>query len=389
MRIVLLSHEYPPFHFGGVGVFVKDLAHGLAQQGIDVTVVTGRPIPWKKIGNFNSPVRNGNPTVIRLNYPNITPRHTIFQLFNERRIVKIISELNPDVIHGQSGSFFPSVRQLKKIAPTIVTYHGSPFVQRNLAIQSLAKGGTIGDFVTFTLGFSSFSYTYQKELENSNAAVAVSKSLMVQLKSEMKSENHNLEFIHNGVDVNSFEGLPKASFEPELVFGGRLFWAKGVLNVVQLANLLKNKYGLTLKINVYGEGPLYKTMLRLKEKNNLSNLNISGFLERREFVRKVCSASFVLLPSFFEASPMVLLESMCFGKTVVMFDLPFSNEFTDQGKYAILAPTIERMAERIRDAYEDRFPQKMQASIRDFARQNFDITKTVKDYVKIYERISG
>jgi predicted glycosyltransferase len=43
MRIVLLSHEYPPYIFGGIGTFMRNLARDLSRCGVEVTVISGYP----------------------------------------------------------------------------------------------------------------------------------------------------------------------------------------------------------------------------------------------------------------------------------------------------------------------------------------------------------
>ena len=41
---MILSHEYPPFIYGGIGTFVQNLARGLYKRGLKVTIVSGYPV---------------------------------------------------------------------------------------------------------------------------------------------------------------------------------------------------------------------------------------------------------------------------------------------------------------------------------------------------------
>lgn len=43
MRVAILTNEYPPYIFGGIGTFTESLAESLARRGIDVLVVAGYP----------------------------------------------------------------------------------------------------------------------------------------------------------------------------------------------------------------------------------------------------------------------------------------------------------------------------------------------------------
>jgi glycosyltransferase involved in cell wall biosynthesis len=100
-------------------------------------------------------------------------------------------------------------------------------------------------------------------------------------------------------------------------------------------------------------------------------------------------ATFVLIPSFYEAAPMALLESMCMGKIPVMFNLPYSREFTENGKYGILADNVEDMANKIRAIYQGGSISAVESKIRDFARRNFSMARTAQAYSRLYKRVCG
>jgi L-malate glycosyltransferase len=391
MRVVLFSHEYPPYQFGGVGTFVKDFADGLAQSGNEVTVVCGRPVPWKLKNQAPIEENSDKINVVRLPYPNLTMRYFLFQAFNHKKIFNIIKKLKPDIIHGQSDSSFPAITSLKKIAPVAITFHGSPLMQKKLSINSLGKGGSFGDLFVNGLGYPAFAYVNKKEHEHAWASVAVSKSLMEQLKVEMGTDNFT--YIHNGVNLKLLDQLssnPKSNetdAEKTLIFGGRLFWSKGVMNAVNLAYLLEKKYNLDLKVAIYGSGPMYRKILDFKTRHNLKNLVLKGFVERSEFLANVKKSMFVLLPSFDEASPMLLLEGMCLGKVPVTFDLPYSREFTDNGAFGILADNISEMAQKIKNFCAQKDLKEEQQRIQCFARKSFDINLTVKKYCLVYDAL--
>jgi len=115
LHVVLLSHEYPPYIFGGVATFVENLAHGLLRQGNEVTVIAGYPVPssgFKKFKADEEQTESGI-NIIRLPYPNFPPRQLWFQVFNLPKLVEVIRCINPDIIHGQSGVAYPALVKLK------------------------------------------------------------------------------------------------------------------------------------------------------------------------------------------------------------------------------------------------------------------------------------
>ena len=174
MDVVLINNDYPPIIFGGIGTFTHELAKGLVRKGHRVTVITGYPqITLSANNKYYEEIADGI-NIIRLPYPSMAPRHTLFQLFNYKKIINIIKNINPDIIHGQSGSLYPLIVNLRSIIPVLVTFHSSPAMEKMTSAQSILHGGTTKDFFTYLLGYPGFRFPYQKELQYSDGATTVS-----------------------------------------------------------------------------------------------------------------------------------------------------------------------------------------------------------------------
>ena len=396
LHVVLLSHEYPPFIYGGVGTFVENLAHGLLRRGVEVTVIAGYPVPsggFKKFKDDKEQTDSGI-NVIRFPYPNISPRQLWFQIFNLPKLSEVIRRIDADVVHGQSGVAYPALIKLKDLASTVVSYHNNPKMELTLGLYSMTRGGSLSDIYKYVVGYPVEMHRFKKEFELSDAPIAVSESLMNDLLLDMGTRNgKKMRYIHNGVNIEELEkeyasvDSEKEKDKPVIFFAGRLYWRKGVLNLVQLAYLLEKKYHLNYKIVVHGSGPLRGKMETLIQKHGLTNIALKGFTARDEFLKGMKRASYVVIPSTFEACPMILLESMCLGKIPVMFDLPYSEELTQQGEYGILAHNVEEMAAKIKS-----FPTQIDAEtyedkIRQFAITQYHISKTAAQYHDLYKSI--
>jgi glycosyltransferase involved in cell wall biosynthesis len=396
LHVALLSHEYPPFIYGGVSTFVENLAHGLRRRGVDVTVIAGYPVPmgdFKKFKLENEEIDSGIP-VVRFPYLNIPPRQLWFQVFNFSKLAEIIQRKKIDVIHGQSGVAYPAILALKNIAPVVVSYHSDPTLELSLSLYSATRGGSLSDLRTYAIGYPVHMVSFKREFEMADASVAVSESLRDSLLLSIgKGVNKKMSYIYNGVNVE--ELTKEASLfssdvegDPIIFSGGRLYWRKGALNLVNLAYILEKKYHLKYKIVVHGSGPLKGKMERLIQKYGLNNIILKGFTQRSEFLRDLKRASFVIIPSVFEACPMLLLESMCLGKIPVMFSLPFSNELTKQGEYGILANNVEEMAAKIAAFRGGKYVENFENKIRDFATHEYDVNKTADKYYALYKSIA-
>jgi glycosyltransferase involved in cell wall biosynthesis len=393
MHIALISHEYPPYIFGGIGSFAKNLACGLSKCGVTVTVLSGYPtsgVHSKKNGLYKE-IDNGV-TVLRYPYPNLPPRHTIFQLANFKTLAKCIENLNADVIHGQSGSIFPLLPYLKGVAPIIVTFHSSPKVEKMISCYSINRGGSFRDFWTYVVSYPIWAYTFRKELYNSNLAIAVSESLVSELLDEMGNSNKNMiQEIHNGIDIEMLDreyGIIDENEESNktILFAGRLYWRKGALNLIKLAYLLQKKNS-QYRIIVHGEGPLLDGIKNRIRELELSNIELKGFTSRTELVRSMRKSRFIFVPSFYEACPMILLESMCLGKIPLTLDLPFSREFTDNGRYGLLSNTISGIADKLSTLMTESDIDDFSNRIKQFARIKYDIKKVSIQYLNSYKSL--
>jgi glycosyltransferase involved in cell wall biosynthesis len=397
LHVALLSHEYPPFIYGGVGSFLENLAQGLLRMGAEVTVITGYPVPQREFKKFKvgEEQTESGVNIIRFPYPNISPRQLWFQICNLPKLSEVIRGVDADVIHGQSGCSFPAILALQKIAPTVVTFHVNPKVLRDLTIHSIGRGGVFSDFLTYVIGYPEWKYTHREEFFRSDSAIAVSQTLMDEMKKDFgEKKKGEFRYVYNGVDVEGLQsrqsGSPSKNENENqtIVFGGRLYWSKGIFQLLELANLLQKK-GANWKIMIYGTGPLYYIAKKRIANLGLKNVFLFGHVTSLEFIEAVKESTFVVIPSYNEACPMVLLECMCLGKIPFMFNLPFAREFTENGKYGILANSVDDMATRIESTYRTVDLETMGKEIKRFANKKYDITKVASEYLKIYRKLAN
>lgn len=395
MHVVILSQEYPPYVFGGIGSFAQTLALGLSKLGVKVTVMAGRPTYSRRMKSVDFSILGKTKIELtRFDYPGIPPRSVSFQLFNMKQLYAHASASSPDVIHAQSGSAFPAMLTLQRIAPTIVTFHISPKMLRNLTIPSLTSGGAFYDFFTYVVGYPYWKYGYREEYFRSDSAIAVSQTLMDGMKHDFgEKKKGELQFIHNGIDLEELRAKQSSTSgvdneNPTIVFGGRLYWTKGVFQLLDLAYLLRKRRNFDWKIKIYGAGPLSAIVKKKILNLNLDNVIMFGQVDRSEFVEAVKKSTFVVVPSLNEACPMGLLECMCLGKIPFMFNLPFAREFTENGKYGFLANNVDEMATQIDSTYRNADLESKGKEIERFATNKFDILKVASEYLRIYNQLA-
>lgn len=99
MRVLLLTHRYPPDGIGGVERYVESVAAGLAAAGDEVTVLTRRPTHFPRRPSMGTARTAGEHVLViegsgvRLDDP--LARHTrLEQLFSE-----VLTAAQPEVVH--------------------------------------------------------------------------------------------------------------------------------------------------------------------------------------------------------------------------------------------------------------------------------------------------
>lgn len=391
MKVVFLTHEYPPYIFGGIGGFVKNLATSLSKLGVEATVICGYPGKgFEK--KFERSVDEGV-NVIRLPYPSVPPHHVVFQLANLKKIQRLIVEEAPDIIHGQSGSSFPAILSLRNFAPFIVTFHDSPLMEKIWGSRAILNGGSFMDLRTYVIGYPLESFTYGKEFRLSNLSVAVSDSLRSDLLRENgKKYSSRTRFIYNGVNLErldrEFDQPTKEVPEDEntILFVGRLFWRKGALNIIRLAFLLQ-KQGSPFRIVVHGTGPLFNKMQSEIAFFGLQNIELRGFTPRAQLVESMKRCKFIALPSFYDACPMALLEGMCLGKIPLLLKMPFAVEISDNGKYGIVGDSVESLADALVRTRNSRDLYNFSNEIKSFSRRRYDVKQTAEKYLQVYKEL--
>ena len=73
------------------------------------------------------------------------------------------------------------MKYFKDLFPFIVTFHLNPKIQQILSLYSIMRGGSYGDFITYSLGYPFWNSLQKREFEETNLAVMPSQTSMKEL----------------------------------------------------------------------------------------------------------------------------------------------------------------------------------------------------------------
>ncbi len=195
----------------------------------------------------------------------------------------------------------------------------------------------------------------------------------------------------SGVDLNLYEVKPETSGVPVVLLPARLLADKGIFEFVQAATLLRAK-GISARFVLVGmvdsANPTSVTQ------NQLDDWLAEGVVEnwgyRTDMPEVIASVNMVVLPSYREGLPKVLLEAAASGRAVVTTDVPGCRDAIEPGRTGLLVPV--RDAESLALAIEellDNPGQRMAMGLagRQLAEKEFDIRAVVDKHLAIYQRL--
>ena len=195
----------------------------------------------------------------------------------------------------------------------------------------------------------------------------------------------------SGVDLARFSVKPLPARAPVVVMASRLLRDKGVIEFVEAANLLKMR-GVEASFLLVGDpDPGNPTSIEEADLAKWRSAGIVEVLGRRDDIADVFSQShLVVLPSYREGLPKVLLEAAACGRAVVTTDVPGCRDAINPGVTGILVPVRNAfaLADAIQDLINDPVRCKtMGEAGRIMAEKVFDVRQIIASHLHIYKEL--
>ena len=387
-RIALISEEFPPFTIGGLAGICYDLAYSLSKRGISTTVFCGKSsrAQVQRVSKYLD--------VVRLPFLDLPPRHIWFQMRNFRSVLKMLRD--HAIVHGvstnSSAIFAPSARKLRK--PFVAHLQGSPRSERTAFLRCPVSYWSIGDFAFYVGESPMNSYLLGLSLAYSDRIVSCSLSALSETRlAYPKVRWSKATVLCNGINFDKLDsGATPAEEDGSLILHGRLFCIKGIIQLLKAIAIVRRRFP-RVKLKVYGRGPLRTRIDTLIQKLGIANnVLIQGYVSRERIINEIRRASVVVLPSFYEAQSMSVLEAMACAKPVIALDLPFSRECIQDLRNGLLARPgdVQHLAEKISLALSDnklRFDLGRNAY--EHVKTNHDWDLLVDQYIEMYDGMLG
>jgi len=195
----------------------------------------------------------------------------------------------------------------------------------------------------------------------------------------------------SGVDLHDYPVLPEPDGVPVVVMASRLLKDKGVYEFIEAARIVKSR-GIKARFQLIGEpdsgNPESVTTDAVQSWQDEGVVECLGF--RSDIAKLFAQAHIVILPSYREGLPKVLIEAAACGRAVITTDMPGCRDAIEPDISGFLVPA--RDAEALAQAMvslikDDTLRHKMGRAGRDLAEREFGIDKVVAAHLAIYQEL--
>ena len=195
----------------------------------------------------------------------------------------------------------------------------------------------------------------------------------------------------SGVDLQQFDVQPLPLRNKIVLMACRLLADKGVYEFHKSALLLKEKYPDVRFVLVGGIDPDNPASLTEQELNEwVQKGDLEWWGHQSNMPEILSQATVIVLPSYREGMPKVLLEAQALGRPIVTTDVPGCREAIDDGKTGFLVQVKNEQS--LANAIEklitnDDLCLEFSQNARVLAEQKFDIKQVVKTHMNIYKNL--
>jgi glycosyltransferase involved in cell wall biosynthesis len=291
--------------------------------------------------------------------------------------------------------FITAISHVKQIANylnkfDIVLLNDAPFAQ---SILGLLRPDTL-IFPILHMSLRSMAFNASGNKGQWNKIIAVSPLLKdFLLNQDNDLINNDIVCILNGINTKEFISAKKTSLQKKrILYLGRISEEKGVCLLPEIINLIKHNIYFDY-LDVYGSGPLEGELISGIEKFNLqSKIILKGSIDH-EIVSKIISDyDILIMPSFKEGHPIVLLESMSCGVVPVVSLLDGStNIVVEHGINGYLCEkgNIKEFKQFLDLALENiQLPVMAEQAIKT-VQTKFSIELMSNNYIKLFNNFTG
>jgi glycosyltransferase involved in cell wall biosynthesis len=375
MRILVLTHEFPPVGGGG-GHAALDTGQGFVKRGHEVHLLTAhmKGLPRKEIVDGIQVTRFSS--FRRLPFKADLLAMIGFIIAGFWVGLRHINAWRPDIIHvhfAVPGG--PLAWLLSKLynVPYVITAH---------------LGDIPGGVPQKTSQWFRWVYPFTPPIWNDAVKVVAVSEYSRNLA--QKCYPVDIKVVPNGVDLTVLDpGIIQVNNPPKITFAGRLMPQK---NPVTLIRVMAQLCDLDWNFIMLGDGPLQAEVEQEIAKADMQDrFKLTGWVTPDDVTTSFRKSDILFMPSLSEGLPIVGVQALSMGLAIVGSRVGGFVEIVEQGQngYLFSPENSDAMHLELRKLISD--PEKLltfRKTSRELA-ERFGINRVVDDYIKIFRNYSG
>ena len=365
MKIVILGTRGFPNIQGGVEKHCEGLAVSLVKLGCEVIVFTRKPYVKNNIKKFKGVKLVALPALRRKSLEAFL--HTFIGVFAALRY-------KPDILHIQAigpSLFTPLARILGM--KVVVTSHGPNY--KHLKWGKFAKLVLrLGEFLGVVFA---------------NEVIAITKIIADEIEKKYKRK---ATVIGNGVVIpqraTSEGALNAYNLENNkyILTVGRFVPEKGFYDLIDGFNMLQSPNYRLVIVGDADHEDKYSLGLKEKAREN-SNIVLTGFVSGEPLHQLYSHAGLFVLPSYYEGLPIVLLEALSYGLSVLVSDIPANKEVELPAERYFPCGDIHDLKKKMEVLLEKKLSEEEQQEIRKQIGEKYNWDKIAAQTIEVYRKV--
>ena len=386
MKIALVCPaSLPATQFGGIVFLAVDLAREISEMGHNVTIYTTDLDFSNGPNKFNKKL----PRIEKFEKFLINRTHAWFSLklfFVNTSMSKEIENDKPDIIHTIGLRSFQSIiawRVSKKLnIPLVVSDQGGltthPFLDESgVFLKTLYK---IQDF-------------FIRKIINDASVISVANEYEQKIFSNLNKKSR-IKIIRNGINLKKL--VSKHNFKEKyqinskfILFVGRFSKSKGIETLINAFSIIKNELkDSDTRLVIMGVDFGYQDeMEKLIKKLNLSEeIKVIKNPPRDDVISAYGESEFLVLPSRWELSPLVPLESFAFKKPVISTNshgIPYTVQNNKNGILVEPENSVELSTAIMKLLNDSKLREKLGVSGYNFVNEECNCVSMAKNSLKL------
>ena len=371
MKILAISHEFPPIGGGGANACYF-LTKGFVERGHEVTLITAnyQGMPEKEVMNGVQIMRVNS---LRKHKEHCSFKEMLSYLFKAYPVAKKMQKENRYdiclIFFGIPSGPIGYMLKKKYKLPYVIRFGG---------------GDVPGFQERFTKVYKLIAPAIKMIWKKADARIANSQGLKdMALKFYDKK---SFDIIPNGVDTEVFYPIEKADRDEfKILFVSRLIERKGLQFIIPQLQKIQDSTEKKVKLVVVGDGPYREQLETITREYKVADMvEFVGQKNKKEIVPFYQNADLFILPSAKEGMPNVVLEAMACGLPIIMTPCEGSKELVQDNGYILLT---SEMGEKIQQLLRNKeMLQKLGHNSRRIVEEQFCWGHVVENYLTLMSK---